>query len=141
MEALSEEVTRKSVKGYVKWTLILVAILTLCVLAYMGITSDVNVITPMVTSIIYSLVVSGLYIYIWKLVARYSPDSLMQLYLGGTGLRLITAMFVLLVYCYLVKDKPLRMTFALVFCFYYIVMLVFDTLYFVKFERVNRFVK
>ena len=141
MDALSDEKIRKSVRKYLFVSFSLIAVLTLCVLGYMFVFSNTNVVTPMLTSIVYNLVICSLYIYIWKMVAKYSPDSILQLYLGSTGLRLITAMFVLLIYCYLVTDKPLRMNFALVFCFYYIVMLVFDTLYFVKFERVNRFVK
>lgn len=88
--------------------------------------------TSTIVSLSYNLFVSLIYIYIWNLVAKYSPDSIMHVYLGGTGLRLITAMFVCLFYCYLVVDRTSRMFFALTFCTYYIIMLVYDTIFFVK---------
>lgn len=136
MRQLDENTIKKLSGKYIVQCLLLTTLLALVGIAVMFI-MNIGLVAPLAVSYIYNIIVSMLYIAIWRVVMKYSRDSALQLYLGGTGVRLITAMFVVLAYSIAVEDKPERLTFAAVFCIFYMVMLIYDTMFFVKIEREN----
>lgn len=120
-----------------RYILFCVVIITL--LACVGIGVDIytghDLSSALGISVTYNLIISFIYIIIWRLVVKVSRDSSMQVYLAGSGLRLITAMFVCLIYAVEVESKPERIIFAAVFCTFYMMILIADTCFFVKLER------
>lgn len=121
-------------RQYVKGVLFLLIGITLTALAYMNISVRHQLLWPIIISLTYNAVISILFICIWKTIMANARESAVHLYLGATGGRLVTAMFVILTYCLLEDSRPTRLMFALTFCSYYLIMLVFDTVFFIKTE-------
>ncbi len=76
------------------------------------------------------------YIQGWRAVARRSPDVLPKYYLAGSAFRLMAAAIVLLVVCVVKRvDIDAIRWFAIVFIVYYLVMLIFDAIFFAKVSK------
>ena len=88
-----------------------------------------QVVNPLVVSAIFSLVASTAYGEAWKAVAKSSPANLAKFYLAGT--------LVFLIYV-LVCDKQNILGFTAIFALFYVVLLVFDCIYFARVEKKNR---
>jgi hypothetical protein len=59
----------------------------------------------------------------------------MRFYLVGSVLRLLLALSVFLIYLVVVRKRQAVIGFALIFAIFYIVLLAFDCLYFVRVEK------
>ena len=94
----------------------------------------------------YGLISAGFYIlcsaaYIggWQALARRSPETLPKYYLAGSAFRLMAAAAVLLVYCVVKRDNPEAIKwFSIVFIIFYLVMLVFDAIFFAKVSKTRK---
>ncbi|CUQ35991.1 Uncharacterised protein [Segatella copri] len=76
-----------------------------------------QVVNPLVVSAIFSLAASTAYGEAWKAVAKSSPANLAKFYLAALVLKLI---------------------FTAIFALFYVVLLVFDCIYFARVEKKNR---
>lgn len=90
-------------------------------------------------SAVFHVVCSTAYIGGWLALARRSPQTLPKYYLAGSAFRLMAAAAVLLVFCVVKRDDPGAIKwFSIVFIIFYLVMLVFDALFFVKVSKTRK---
>ena len=61
-----------------------------------------------------------------------------KFYLAASGLRMLLAFMVIVVYAFVVKDRTRLISFAVIFMIFYLILLVFDTFYFYKVEKNNK---
>lgn len=96
-----------------------------------------QVVNPLVVSAIFSLVASTAYGEAWKAVAKSSPANLAKFYLAAMMLKMMVGVLVFLIYV-LVCDKQNILGFTAIFALFYVVLLVFDCIYFARVEKKNR---
>lgn len=96
-----------------------------------------QVVTPLVVSAIFSLVASTAYGEAWKAVAKSSPANLARFYMAALVLKLMSGTLVFLIYV-LVCDRQNILGFTAIFALFYVVLLVFDCIYFARVEKKNR---
>lgn len=96
-----------------------------------------QVVNPLVVSAIFSLVASTAYGEAWKAVAKSSPANLAKFYLAAMMLKMMAGVLVFLIYV-LVCDKQNILGFTSIFALFYVVLLVFDCIYFARVEKKNR---
>ena len=96
-----------------------------------------QVVNPLVVSAIFSLVASTAYGEAWKAVAKSSPANLAKFYMAALVLKLMSGTLVFLIYV-LVCDRQNILGFTAIFALFYVVLLVFDCIYFARVEKKNR---
>ena len=96
-----------------------------------------QVVNPLVVSAIFSLVASTAYGEAWKAVAKSSPANLAKFYMAALVIKMIAGTLVFLIYV-LVCDKQNILGFTAIFALFYVVLLVFDCIYFARVEKKNR---
>lgn len=96
-----------------------------------------QVVNPLVVSAIFSLVASTAYGEAWKAVAKSSPANLAKFYLAAMMLKMMAGVLVFLIYV-LICDKQNILGFTAIFALFYVVLLVFDCIYFARVEKKNR---
>lgn len=96
-----------------------------------------QVVNPLVVSAIFSLVASTAYGEAWQSVAKSSPANLAKFYLAASALKMMLGAVVFLVYV-VVCDKSNILGFAAIFALFYVVLLVFDCIYFARVEKKNK---
>lgn len=126
----------KTAYKYNKVSLWVLTGLTLTGLMVMQLTGWQQLLYPMLISLVFSLVCGVAYIQGWKAIARRAPEALPKYYLAGSAFRLMASAIVLLVYCVVMRhDLSAIKWFAIVFIVYYIVILVFDAVFFAKVSK------
>ena len=96
-----------------------------------------QVVNPLVVSAIFSLVASTAYGEAWKAVAKSSPANLAKFYMAALFIKMIAGTLVFLIYV-LVCDKQNILGFTAIFALFYVMLLVFDCIYFARVEKKNR---
>lgn len=71
----------------------------------------------------------------WDKVAKRSPKSLPMLYMSASGLRLLLAAVLLIVYMFANRATGNLPLFTIIFVAYYMVTLIYDTVFFVSVEK------
>ena len=90
----------------------------------------------LIVSVVFHAFCSLAYITGWRALARRSPETLPKYYLAGSAFRLMAAAIVLLVVCLLKRaDIDAIRWFTIVFIVYYLVMLIFDAIFFAKVSK------
>ncbi len=90
-------------------------------------------------SALFHFIFSTAYIWVWQILARRSPDILPKYYLAGSAFRLMAAAIVLLVFCVVNRgDTESIKWFSVVFIIFYLVILVFDAIFFAKVSKNNK---
>jgi hypothetical protein len=90
-------------------------------------------------SAVFHILCSAAYIGGWLALARRSPETLPKYYLAGSAFRLMAAAAVLLVFCVVKRDNPEAIKwFSIVFIIFYLVMLVFDAIFFAKVSKTRK---
>ena len=95
-----------------------------------------QVVNPLVVSAIFSLVASTAYGEAWKAVAKSSPVNLAKFYMAALVIKMVAGTLVFLIYV-LVCDKQNILGFTAIFALFYVVLLVFDCIYFSRVEKKN----
>lgn len=96
-----------------------------------------QVVNPLVVSAIFSLVASTAYGEAWKAVAKSSPANLAKFYMAALVIKMVAGTLVFFIYV-LVCDKQNILGFTAIFALFYVVLLVFDCIYFARVEKKNR---
>ena len=96
-----------------------------------------QVVNPLVVSAIFSLVASTAYGEAWKAVAKSSPANLAKFYMAALVIKMVAGTLGFLIYV-LVCDKQNILGFTAIFALFYVVLLVFDCIYFARVEKKNR---
>lgn len=117
-------------------SMLLIAVLTLLAVLFIWTTGSVTGMTvPLCIVVVFQLVACIAYGLLWKSVATSSVASLPTLYLTASGLRMFAGVVVVLGFLFLTDDKPVIRFFVITFLIYYFIILIYDTAYFVKVEK------
>lgn len=123
---------------YNKVALWLLCALSLASFLLMNVLFHTEWLSAVVVSFLFNYVCCLAYGIVWKSTARRSPDLLPKLYLAASVLRILLAAVVLLIYCVIMRGQSEQIrTFAIVFVIYYLVVLVFDAIFFAKISKQN----
>lgn len=123
---------------YCKYSLWVVAALTLLTLGAVRIAGIAGLIAPVVICVAYTLATSLLYGLAWRKTATAAPSTLTKFYLAASLLRMVLAVLVLVSYFLLVREREAVIHFAMCFLLYYFSMLVLEGLYFAGVERKSK---
>lgn len=125
-------------KQYYKVSLWIIFGLTVIILLVMQYLQSTSLVNALVISALFSLVSSIAYIQSWKSVARRAPKTLGKFYLAASALRMLAALLTVVVAMFILRgEKGAMIGFAAMFVGFYIVMLVFDCIYFAQIEKKN----
>ena len=130
-----KSVIKRTAKNYYKYSLWIVAGLTLVGLLVMNLANKPSMLTPLIISSVTSLVLSIAYGVAWKAVATSAPTTITKFYLAAPALRMIIAALVVLAYCLAVKQREQIREFVIIFFIFYLVTLVFDSVFFARLEK------
>lgn len=114
---------------YRKQSILLIAGLTLISFIGMKVWFQNDSLTPLIVSIVFSLIVENIDIMIWARIAKRSPENLPTFFMGVSGFRMLLGIGVMFVY-YLVADRNTMFLFFLIFAVFYVVLLVHHTTFF-----------
>ena len=120
------------------WLTALMALAILFACRVSALCNDIlpQVVNPLVVSAIFSLVASTAYGEAWKAVAKSSPANLAKFYMAALVIKMIAGTLVFLIYV-LVCDRQNILGFTAIFALFYVVLLVFDCIYFSRVEKKN----
>ena len=121
------------------WLTALMALAILFACRLSALCNDIlpQVVNPLVVSAIFSLVASTAYGEAWKAVAKSSPANLAKFYMAALVIKMIAGTLVFLIYV-LVCDRQNILGFTVIFALFYVMLLVFDCIYFARVEKKNR---
>ncbi|MCH4182459.1 MAG: hypothetical protein WCS17_07255 [Prevotella sp.] len=122
-------------RKYKQYSLWIIAALMLLSLFVMQVVQNTSLVTALTVTVVFSLVCNLVYGECWKRVAKSSSTNLIRFYLVASVLRLLLALSVFLIYLVVVRERQAVIGFALIFAIFYIVLLAFDCLYFVRVEK------
>ena len=128
--------TKNVVNTYLRQSICLIAGLTLLALLYVNLKGDMGLMTmPIFISAVFQLVACIAYGLVWKWVSSSSPASLPTLYMAASAFRMFVGIVIVLAYCFVADDQTSIKFFVVTFLIYYFVILIYDTMYFVKIEK------
>ena len=144
-EVIRRQVIRQTGLRYKQITLWLTAGIALAILFGCRVSALCDeilpqVVKPLVVSAIFSLVSSIAYGEAWQAVAKSSPANLAKFYLAASVMKMMAAAVVFLIYV-VVCDKSNILGFTVIFALFYIVLLVFDCVFFARAEKKNNKLK
>jgi len=119
---------------YRKKSTLLITSLILIAFIVMNVWLLDRILTPLIVSVIFSVLVENIDILIWKRVARRSPESLPTFFMGVSGFRMLLGVIVIFIY-YLVADQETMLSFFVVFVIFYVTLLIHHTLFFVRINK------
>lgn len=119
---------------YRKGSILLITSLILIAFIVMNVWLLDRILTPLIVSVIFSVLVENIDILIWKRVARRSPESLPTFFMGVSGFRMLLGVIVIFIY-YLVADQETMLSFFVVFVIFYVTLLIHHTLFFVRINK------
>ena len=90
-----------------------------------------DLLTPIIVSVAFSLVTCVAIAQIWRRVAQSSPDSLPTFFTAVSGFRLLLALAVMFVY-YLVDTQDSMLRFFMVFVVFYFGILIHHSIFFAR---------
>ena len=126
----------KIVNTYIMQSIGLIALLTLVTLFIVWKWGNPSVAeVPLVVVVVFQLVACITYGLVWSSVARSSLASLPTLYLAASAMRMFAGIVVVLGFLFLVSNKEAVRFFIITFLIYYFLILIYDTIYFVKVEK------
>ena len=129
--------TKNVVNTYLRQSICLIAGLTLLALLYVNLKGDMGLMTmPIFISAVFQLVACIAYGLVWKWVSTSSPASLPTLYMAASAFRMFVGIVIVLAYCFMADDQASIKFFVVTFLIYYFVILIYDTWYFVKIEKI-----
>lgn len=96
-----------------------------------------RLVNPLVVSALFSLVCSTAYGEAWQAIAKSSPANLAKFYLAASAMKMMAAAVVFLIYV-VVCDKQNILGFAAIFVLFYVVLLVFDCIFFARVEKKSK---
>ena len=90
-----------------------------------------NLLTSVIISVVFSLIVCAVIALVWRRVAQSSPESLPTFFTAASGFRMLLALAVMFVY-YLVDNQDSMLRFFLVFIAFYFAMLIHHSIFFAR---------
>ena len=116
--------------AYIRQGLLVTVALALIALMVMQV-RYIDLLTPVIVSVVFSLFVSVTIALVWRRVAQRSPESLPTFFTAVSGFRLLLALAVMFVY-YLVDNQDSMLRFFLVFIVFYFGLLIHHSVFFAR---------
>ena len=116
--------------AYIRQGLMVTVALALVVFLIMQV-KYLDLLTPVIFSVVFSLVMCVSVALIWRRVAQSAADSLPTFFTAVSGFRLLLALAVMFVY-YLVDTQNSMLSFFMVFIAFYFAMLAHHTIFFAR---------
>ena len=113
----------------------IIAGLSLLLLLLSNVFSEFNFIHGILVGAVYSIIFSTAYLESWRVVTVKASSATTKFYLMFMALRFILGALVILSYCLLNNKREAIIGFVTVFSVYYLVMMIFETSYFVIIEQ------
>ena len=113
----------------------IIAGLSLLLLLLSNVFSEFNFIHGILVGAVYSIIFSTAYLESWRVVTVKARSATTKFYLVFMALRFILGALVILSYCLLNNKREAIIGFVTVFSVYYLVMMIFETSYFVIIEQ------
>ena len=113
----------------------IIAGLSLLLLLLSNVFSEFNFIHGILVGAVYSIIFSTAYLESWRVVTVKAPSATTKFYLVFMALRFILGALVILSNCLLNNKREAIIGFVTVFSVYYLVMMIFETSYFVIIEQ------
>ena len=88
-----------------------------------------GLVSPLVVSVVFALVVELIDIYLWKRIADANEKMLPTYFSAVSGFRMLLALFTLLG-CYIAVGRDAMLEYCLVFMVFYLWMIVHHSLFF-----------
>ncbi|SFF97924.1 hypothetical protein [Prevotella sp. KH2C16] len=121
---------------YNKVSLWLIAAALLIGLLAIQVVSSFWLVKSLLFTAAYSLVVTIVYGRCWKSVALRSPNVLTRFYMAASTLKMILALVVILVGMVVLRaSKPQLLGFVGIFAGFYLLLLIFDSVFFARVEK------
>lgn len=118
-------------KRYIRQSVWLTAGLTLVGLLVMTVFRKDSLLTPIVVSAVFSVVIETADSVVWRKVANRNPEGLTSFYTAVSGFRMLLALATMLIY-YIVVGSDGMLEFFLVFMSFYVVMLIHHATFFAR---------
>lgn len=135
-EVQENNMMRKAAVTYIIQSLTIIAVMTVLALLSAGVWGSLSMIgVPLAVAAGFQVFASLTYGLAWRAVASGSSASLPTFYLAASGLRMIAGIATVLIYLFLADDEMQIRFFVFLFLAYYLVLLIYDTLYFVRVEK------
>lgn len=122
---------RKLCQRYIVQSVAIIFVLAIIVLAVSCLGAVENLVSPLVVSVIFSLVINLADGLIWRRLAEYNSDFLPTFYTAVSGFRMLLALATLFG-CYLAVGRDAMLEYCIVFMGYYFVLLIHHSLFFSK---------
>jgi hypothetical protein len=116
--------------AYIRQGLMVTVALALVVFLIMQV-KYLDLLTPVIVSVVFSLVMCVSVALIWRRVAQSAADSLPTFFTAVSGFRLLLALAVMFVY-YLVDTQDSMLRFFMVFIAFYFAMLAHHSIFFAR---------
>ena len=116
--------------AYIRQGLMVTVALALVVFLIMQV-KYLDLLTPVIVSVVFSLVICVSVALIWRRVAQSAADSLPTFFTAVSGFRLLLALAVMFVY-YLVDTQDSMLRFFMVFIAFYFAMLAHHSIFFAR---------
>ena len=130
-EVQENHMMRKAAVTYIIQSLTIIAVMTVLALLSAGVWGSLSMIgVPLAVAAGFQVFASLTYG-----LASSSSASLPTFYLAASGLRMIAGIATVLIYLFLADDEMQIRFFVFLFLVYYLVLLIYDTLYFVRVEK------
>ncbi len=135
---MTAEEVNKTAKRYNKAALYIIVALTLIGLLLVQVTFSYELILSLVFSSVYSLLTSVAYGNVWKHMAIGGTDKLTKFYLGGSVVKMLLALIVVVAGLFLLRSsKDLLLGFTAIFAAFFMVLLAFDCVFFARIAKSN----
>lgn len=118
-------------KRYLRQSVWLTAGLMLIGLLVMNVFRMDSLLTPIVVSVVFSVIIETADAVVWRRVANRNPEGLTSFYTAVSGFRMLLALATMLIY-YLAVGSDGMLEFFLVFMSFYVVMLVHHATFFAR---------
>jgi hypothetical protein len=126
----------KVVNTYIMQSMLLIGLLTLLAIGYLWQREDSGtLVMPLSVVVVFQLVTSMAYALAWRAVASASTASLPTFYMAASGLRMFAGVALVMGFLFLASAKTVITFFIVTFLLYYFIILIYDTVYFVKAEK------
>ena len=119
----------KLIRRYVVQTILAVVVLSLAVLSLQMFAHVDGLVSPLVVSVVFALVVELIDIYLWKRITDANEKMLPTYFSAVSGFRMLLALFTL-VGCYIAVGRDAMLEYCLVFMVFYLWMIVHHSLFF-----------
>lgn len=126
---LKETEIRSSFRCYAIQSVVAVAVLSMAVLSLQKFAHVDGLVSPLVVSALFALIVELADIIIWKHIAQTNEDMLPTFFSAVSGFRMLLAIFTL-VGCYIAVGRSAMLEYCLVFMVFYLWIIIHHSLFF-----------